>query len=104
MLQIEVILPENQSYLAALQIYSPLVEQIKQQQKDDPKLLKIRKGVEEGKSKEIFIQNLVLWHRNRLCIPNITILKRELLKEAHNATLATHPRGTKMYHDLETHY
>jgi len=104
MLQIEVILPENQSYLAALQIYSPLVEQIKQQQKDDPKLLKIRKGVEEGKSKEIFIQNLVLWHRNRLCIPNITTLKKELLKEAHNSTLATHPGGTKMYHDLKIHY
>jgi len=66
--------------------------------------MKIRIGVEEGKNKEFSIQNEVLWHGNRLCIPNITILKRELLKEAHNATLATHPRGTKMYHDLETHY
>ena len=30
MLQIEVVLPGNQSYLAVLQISSPLVEQIKQ--------------------------------------------------------------------------
>ena len=66
--------------------------------------MKIRKGVEEGKNKEFSIQNEVLWHGNRLCVPHITTLKKELLKEAHNSALATHPGGTKMYHDLKTHY
>ena len=65
--------------------------------------MKIRKGVQEGKNKELTIQNEVLWHGNRLCVPNITTLKKEL-KEAHNSTLVTHPGGTKMYYDLKTHY
>jgi len=104
-LQIEVVLLGNQSYLAAFQVSSPLVKQIKQQQRDDPELMKIRKGVEEGTNKEFTIQNEVLWHGNRLCVPNITTLKeKELLKQAHNSTLTTHPGGTKMYHDLKTHY
>jgi len=77
--------------LAALQISSPLIETIKQQQKDDPELMKIKKGMEEGKNKVFSIQNEVLWYGNRLCVPNITGLKKELLKEAHNSTLAVHP-------------
>ena len=72
-----------------LQISSPLVEQIKQCQKDDPELKKIIKGVKEGKNKEFSIQNEVLWYGNRLCVPNITAFKKELLKEAHNSTLAS---------------
>ena len=103
-LQIEVVLPGNQSYLAALQTSSPLVDRIKQQQKDDPKLMTIRKGVEEGRNKEFLVQNEVLWHGNILCVPNITALKKELLAEAHNSTLTTHPGSTKMYHDLKTNY
>ena len=66
--------------------------------------MKIRSGVEEEKNKEFTIQNEVLWHGTRLCAPNITALKKELLKEAHNSTLAIHPGGMKMYHDLKTHY
>jgi len=81
-----------------------LIEQIKQHHKDDPELMRIRKGVEEGRNKELSIQNEVLWHESRLCVPNVTALKKELLKEAHNSTLITHPRGTKMSHDLKTHY
>ena len=63
--------------------------------------MKIRKGVEEGKNKEFSIQNEMLWHGNSLCVPNITALKKELLKEAHNSALTTHPGGTKMYRALK---
>ena len=104
MLQVAVVLPGSQSYIAVLQISSPLVERIKQHQKDDPELMKIRNGVEERRNKEFLIQNEVLLHGNRLCVPNITTLMKELLAEAHNSTLTTHPRSTKMYHDLKTHY
>jgi len=103
-LQIEVVLPGNQSHLATLQTSSSLVDRIKQQQKDYPELMKIRKGVEEGKNKEFSIQNEVLWYGNRLCVPNVIALKTDLLKEAHNSTLAAHPGSTKMYQDLKTHY
>ena len=81
-LQIDVVLPREQSYLVALQISSLLVQQIKQYQKDDPELMKIRKVVEKGKNKEFSIQNAVLRHGNRLCVPNITAVKKELLKRS----------------------
>ena len=60
--------------------------------------------MDEGKNKVFFIQNEVLWYGNRLCVPNITTLKKELLQEAHNSTLVVYPGSMKMYHDLETHY
>jgi len=46
----------------------------------------------------------MLWYGNRLCIPNVLDLKKELLKEAYNSPLTTHPGSTKMYHDLKTHF
>jgi len=36
-----------------------LIDTIKQQQKGDPELMKIKKGVEEGKNKVFSIQNEV---------------------------------------------
>jgi len=66
--------------------------------------MRIRESVKDGKNKEFSIQNEALWHGSRLCVPNIIALKKELLKDAHNSTLTTHPRGTKMYHNLKTHY
>jgi len=50
--------------------------------------MKIRKGVQEGKNKELTIQNEVLWHGNRLCVLKITALKKGLLRDVHNSTLA----------------
>ena len=55
-----------------------MVEQIKKNQKGDPKLKKIRKGVAEGRNKEFSIQNEVFWDESRLCVPNIIALKKEL--------------------------
>jgi len=47
-LQVEVILPSEQTHLVALQIASSIVDKIKEGQQDDPKLVKIIKKVEEG--------------------------------------------------------
>ena len=70
----------------------------------NPKLMKTRKGVEEGRIKEFEIQNDLLWYGNRLCVPNVLDLKNELLKEAYNSALTTHPGSTKMHHDLKMHF
>jgi len=66
--------------------------------------MKIKKGMEEGKNKVFSIKNEVLWYGDRLCVPNVTALKKELLKKAHSSTLVVHFGSTKMYHDLKTHY
>ena len=103
-LQIEVVPPWNQNYLVALQVTSPLIEQIKQNHKEDPKIMKIGKGLEEGRIKEFQVQNNVLRYGNKLCVPNVLDLKKQLLKEAHNSALTTHPGSTKMYHDLKMYF
>ena len=47
-LQIEVILPGDSTGLAALQISSSIVENIKEGQQKDPELVKLSQKVEEG--------------------------------------------------------
>ena len=102
-LQIEIILPGDPSYMPALEVTSPLVEKIKVQQKEDHELMKIKKGVKEGRNKDFALYKDVLWYHNQLCVSNALDLRKELLKEEHDSTLTTRPRSTKMYHDLKTH-
>jgi len=103
-LQIKVILSVDQCQLAALQVTSLVVDRFNERQKEDPKLMKLSKKVEEGKGQDVSLTKGVLWFQDLLCVPNIPKLKKELLKEAHDSTLVTHPRSTKMYQDLKHHY
>jgi len=66
--------------------------------------MKIKKGVEEARNKDFALREDVQWYHNRLCVPNAVNLRKELLKEAHNSTLTTHPGSTKMYHDPKIHF
>ncbi|KAL8147636.1 hypothetical protein AgCh_005093 [Apium graveolens] len=38
---------------------------------------------------------------SRIWIPNVTELKNEILREAHNSRFSIHPGSTKMYQDLK---
>ena len=40
----------------------------------------------------------------RLCVPDIGDVRREIMEEAHSSSYAMHPRSTKMYHILKEHY
>jgi hypothetical protein len=46
----------------------------------------------------------VLWHKERICVPNVKKLKDKILRQAHESTYSIHPRGNKMYHDLKATY
>ena len=35
--------------------------------------------------------------RNRLCVPDLEDLRKDILDEAHKSRLTIHPRGTKIY-------
>jgi hypothetical protein len=41
-----------------------------------------------------------LWHKGRVCVPNIKELKDNLFLEAHESTYSNHLGRNKMYHDL----
>src|SRR3954465_943411 len=38
---------------------------------------------------------------DRVCVPNVTELRRSILEEGHCSGLSIHPGATKMYHDLK---
>ena len=40
----------------------------------------------------------------RLCVPDVGDVRREIMEEAHSSAYAMHPRSTKMYHTLKEHY
>ena len=40
----------------------------------------------------------------RLCVPDVIELKKEIMEEAHSSAYAMHPRSTKMYRTLRDHY
>ena len=40
----------------------------------------------------------------RLCVPDVIELKKEILEEAHNSPYAMHPGSTKMYCTLKEYY
>jgi len=98
-----VILPSKQAQLVALQVASPLITKIKECQTTDPEFKKLVKKVEEGSIQDFTCKEGALWYRNRLCVPSVTELKRELLKEA-MILLVTHPGSSKMYHDLKQNF
>ena len=65
-LQIEIILPGEQTHLAAVQVTSAIVDKIKASQRDDPNLVKIIQKVKEGMAPDFTVQDGVLKFRNRL--------------------------------------
>ena len=46
----------------------------------------------------------VLRYRDKLCVPNVQVLRRSILEEAHHATYTVHLRINKMYQDLKHIY
>jgi len=66
-LQIVILLPKDRNYMAALQVTSPLVQRIKLQQKEDPELMKIKKGVEERRNKDFAFCKDTLWYKSIVC-------------------------------------
>ena len=40
----------------------------------------------------------------RLCVPDVGDVRREIMKEAHSFAYAMHPGSKKMYHTLNEHY
>jgi len=47
------------------------------------------------------VQDDVLQHGTRLCVPNNPELKDEIISEAHYTPYTAHPGSTKMYQDLQ---
>ncbi|TYK22591.1 ty3-gypsy retrotransposon protein [Cucumis melo var. makuwa] len=68
---------------------------------NDPYLVEKRLLVEVGQGEDFSISSDDgLTFDGRLCVPEDSAIKTELLTQAHNSPFTMHPRSTKMYQDL----
>lgn len=91
--------------LAHFQVRPTLVDRIGLAQSQDPTLKRLKAEVSTGLRTDHAIRNDgLLVMENRLCVPDIAELKKEILEEAYSSAYAMHPGSTKMYHTLKEHY
>ena len=104
-MEIEVVMGHSEAYLASLSVQPTLVEIIKLSQADDPYLKKIMDEVRSGKKSEFSIsEDGALRFGSRLCVPNDSLIKKEILEEARYSPYTIHPGSTKMYRDLRENF
>ena len=78
------------------------IQKIKENQLQDPDLAKIVDHTAERPGFRIV--DGVLYFRNRLCIPNIDELRKDIIVEAHSTRYTMHPGSTKTYQDLKNRF
>jgi hypothetical protein len=88
-----------------LTVHLVLDNQIKEAQKDDEELMKIKVQTGENKAQNFKVdQYETLWFKKRLCVPKRGHFKNTIMDEAHNSAYSIHPRATKMYVDIQDKY
>jgi hypothetical protein len=88
--------------LGMLKLTSNILEEIKNGQKEDLELVDRAVLVNQGKGGDFRLgENGVFMFRDRVCVPRVLELKRQILEEGHRSSLSIHPGATKMYHDLK---
>ena len=91
--------------LATFKVRPVLHERIRDLQTRDPLIVEIMDKVKQSKCSEFAIQpDGTLMTGNRLCVPDVENLRREIMEEAHCAAYAMHPGSTKMYLTLKTQF
>ncbi|CAJ2661820.1 unnamed protein product [Trifolium pratense] len=89
--------------LGMLKLTNPFLENIKECQKTDKKLMeKLALVVEEGKEANFKVdENGVVRFHGRVCVPDVPEMKKMILEEGHRSGMSIHPGVTKMYQDLK---
>jgi hypothetical protein len=82
-----------------------LEREIKDGQKDDEKINEIWQLVLDGKDKDFWEDaEGVVWFKDRLCVPDIKLIRDLILKEARETAYSIHPGSEKMYQDLRKRF
>ena len=89
----------------SMDIEPTLEQEIRKGQKEDEEIKKILKLLEEGRAPRFRVdEEGIVWHKDRMCVPNIQRIKDVILKDCHESTYSIHPGDTKMYQDLKQSY
>ncbi|KAG8503513.1 hypothetical protein CXB51_001473 [Gossypium anomalum] len=99
------ILYDDGSLLAKLQVKPTWVDQIRENQLRDESLVSRFQQVKKGETSVFGLNSEgVLCFRGRVCISKDSDLRQSILKEAHGGLCAMHPGGNKLYRDLRELY
>ncbi|KAL0546262.1 hypothetical protein IC582_016168 [Cucumis melo] len=103
--EIAVSVGEVASQLAQLSVQPTLRQRNIVAQLKDPYLVEKRRLIETGQGEDFSISSDDgLTFEGRLCMPEDSVVKTELLTEAHSSPFTMHPGSTKMYQDLRYVY
>ena len=73
---------QHNSILTIMEIQPTLINKIKEAQKGDQQIEAIFKTIRKGKKIDFHIkEDGVLWYKNRLCVPDIKKLKKEIFQK-----------------------
>ncbi len=98
-------LAQDRAILAELQVKPNLLQQIRDAQKVDEKLMAIRGKTLEGKEIDHEVkEDGCSYYKRRVCVPDDGELKNSIMKEAHTSVYAMHLGSKKIYHDLKPYY
>ena len=91
--------------LATFHVGPVLIDRIRELQIQDPQIVKLRGKVEFGQRGELSLrEDGTVVMGQKLCIPDVGDVRREIMEEAHSSAYAMHPGSIKMYHTLKEHY
>jgi hypothetical protein len=82
-----------------------LEQEIRKGQIGDAKIQEIKDLITEGRGPDFTEDEQgTIWFKNRICVPDIDILRETILKETHDSVYSIHLGSTKMYQDLKQKY
>jgi hypothetical protein len=88
-----------------IEVEPTLEQEIRKGQIGDAKIQKIKDLITEGRGPEFTEdEQVTIWFKNQICVPEIDSLRETILKEAHDSDYSIHPGSTKMYQDLKQKY
>jgi hypothetical protein len=95
----------KEGYLGTLIVMSNLYDQIKEAQKNNKGMARIRALMKECKAQCFFSDDQgVLFFGKRIIMPKDHNLRRLILDQAHNFQFSIHPGSTKMFQDLKQRF
>ena len=96
---------DSGALLATFHVRPVLIDRIRELQIQDPQIVKLRDEVESGQRGDLPLrEDGTVVMGQRLCVPDVGDVRREIMEEAHSSAYAMHPGSTKMYHTLKEHY
>ena len=98
---------DSGALLATFHVRPVLIDRIREFQIQDPQIMKLRSEVESGQRGDLSLRERedgTVVMGQRLCVPDVGDVRREIMEETHSSAYAMHSGSTKMYHTLKEHY